>query len=199
MEIVLASASPRRRELLSLAGVPHRVLPGQVEERQASGEPPAGFAERAALEKARAVAAGCPAGTWVLGADTVVAIDALALGKPRDRDDGRRMLRLLSGRTHTVITGVALVQAGFEGCERLRAETEVTFRPLPEAWIEGYLDSDEPMDKAGAYGIQGLGGLLVESIRGSYSNVVGLPIGETVLLLERAGAFAAFAARGDKA
>jgi len=196
VEIVLASASPRRRELLALAGVPHRVQPSAIDERRAPGETPAGFAERAAQDKARAVAQGCPAGTWVLGADTVVVADDEVLGKPRDRRDGQRMLRLLSGRTHRVITGVALVAAPSGRSESFAAETAVTFRPLAEGWIEGYLDSGEPMDKAGAYGIQGLGGLLVAGIQGSYTNVVGLPLGETVLLLERAGLFAAFSRAG---
>jgi len=196
VEIVLASASPRRRELLTLAGVPHRVQPSEIDELRAPGETPAGFAERAARDKARAVARGCPAGSWVLGADTVVVADEEVLGKPRDRQDGRRMLQLLSGRTHRVITGVALVAAPTGRSESFATETAVTFRPLGEAWIEGYLDSGEPMDKAGAYGIQGLGGLLVAAIQGSYTNVVGLPLGETILLLERAGLFAAFRRTG---
>ncbi len=192
VEIVLASASPRRRELLGLAGVPHRVQPSEVEETRAPGESPAGFAERAALDKARAVARGCPAGAWVLGADTVVVAGDEVLGKPRDREDGRRMLRLLSGRTHQVVTGVALVEAPAGRQAVFCTETAVAFRPLDEAWIEGYLDSGEPMDKAGAYGIQGRGALLVAGIQGSYTNVVGLPLGETVLLLERNGLFRAF-------
>lgn len=191
--LVLASASPRRRELLRLAGVPHRTESSQVAERALDGETPEAYTTRAAAQKAAAVAARSPAGTWVLGADTTVVVDGALLGKPQDAADGRRMLALLSGRTHRVLTAVHLRQAGGPEGESLLEETQVTFRALEPAWIDGYLATGEPMDKAGAYGIQGMGAILVRSISGSYTNVVGLPLSETVDLLARAGIWRPFA------
>ncbi len=191
-DLVLASASPRRRELLRLAGVPHRVVAGQVDERPRPGEAPEQFTSRAAAQKAEQVAARCPAGTWVLAADTSVVVGDQLLGKPRDRTDGRRMLRLLSGRTHRVLTAVSLTRASTSTSDSLLQETRVTFRPLDRSLIDGYLDTGEPMDKAGAYGIQGMGAMLVRSISGSYTSVVGLPLCETVDMLERAGVWRPF-------
>ncbi len=184
--VVLASASPRRRALLELAGIPHRVEPSRVDEDRLAAADPAAFTRRAARHKARAVAERSPAGSWVLGADTSVVLDERLLGKPRDVAHGRRMLQQLSGRDHEVLTAVCLQRAGDGRPAELLARTRVSFRTLAPDWIEGYLASGEPMDKAGAYGIQGLGALLVRAIDGSYTNVVGLPLGETVdLLVER--------------
>ena len=191
-QIVLASASPRRHELLLVAGIPHRVLPSSIDEQPEPGETPEGYTRRAAQEKARQVTGRCPAGTWVLSADTSVVVDDQVLGKPRDLSDGRRMLELLSGRSHRVLTAVCLAQAQGRPCDDLLEQTLVTFRSLPPDWVAGYLATGEPMDKAGGYGIQGIGAMLVRSISGSYTNVVGLPLGETVDLLERAGAFRPF-------
>ena len=191
--LVLASASPRRRELLRLAGVPHRTETSDVDERLESGETPEAYTARAAARKAAAVADRSGSGTWVLGADTTVVVDGRVLGKPKDEDDGRRMLGLLSGRTHRVLTAVHLCQAGGGPPEALMEETQVTFRALDPAWIDGYLATGEPMDKAGAYGIQGIGAMLVRSISGSYTNVVGLPLSETVDLLARPGVWRPFA------
>lgn len=194
--LILASASSRRHDLLRLAGVRHRVLPSQIEEQPGPGESPEDFTRRIAHQKAHQVAGQCAPGTWVLAADTSVVIDEQLLGKPRDADDGRRMLRLLSGRTHRVLTAVCLARAPGATATDLLEETAVTFRTLPADWIEGYLATGEPMDKAGAYGIQGRGAMLVRSIHGSYTNVVGLPLVETLDLLERAGVYVPF--EGDR-
>ena len=191
-EVVLASASPRRRELLTLAGVPHRVIQSGVDERLLPGEGPEDFTQRAAAEKAEAVAQRSAAGTWVLAADTAVVVDEEILGKPLDADDARRMLARLSGRRHRVLTAVNLCRAGEGQTGALLEQTWVLFRPLSTALIEGYLATGEPMDKAGAYGIQGRGAVFVRAIEGSYTNVVGLPLCETVELLERAGVFAPY-------
>lgn len=185
--IVLASGSPRRRELLASAGVRFSVQPSQVEEQTAPGENAEEFTRRAARMKAEAVAAGQPSGTWILAADTTVVLDGAILGKPKNHRDAERMLRLLSGRRHRVLTAVVLIRAGDNDPLELLCETSVWFRPLDAATIQSYLSTGEPMDKAGAYGIQGRGAMLVSSIEGSYTNVVGLPLAETVLLLKEAG------------
>jgi len=170
--LVLASHSPRRRELLTNAGIAHVVRPANVPERVLPGESPREHVERLAREKAWAVAAG--AEEIVLGADTIVVAGGLILGKPVDADDARRMLRLLSGGVHEVMTGVCLRRG-----TRAVSEVEVTrvrFVPLTEGDIEGYVASGEPMDKAGAYAIQGRAGKFIDRIEGCYFNVVGLPI-----------------------
>ena len=183
-EIILASASPRRRQLLDLIGLPFLLQPASIEEKQQPGEDAVAFARRVAWDKASAVA-GDGNGLPVLGSDTVVEIDDIVLGKPADRDDARRMLRLLSGRTHRVHTGVALHSGG--RCEVLVDSTSVTFHPLTEAMIDWYLVTSEPMDKAGAYAVQGRGGLLVAGIDGSPHTVIGLPIHRLPELFDRCG------------
>jgi septum formation protein len=176
MRFLLASASPRRRELLRNAGFDFDVQPGNIVEEMQQGEQPEEFARRAAREKAIEVAASRPAGSFVLGADTVVVIDGETLGKPSGRQDAARMLRLLSGRTHQVHTGICLVRAPGE-IEALKHETTfVTFRELDEDEIRSYVESGEPLDKAGAYAIQGLASKFVIRISGCYFNVVGLPV-----------------------
>lgn len=182
--LILASRSPRRSELLRRLGLEFRVVAATVDESYVDHEMPADHAERLAREKASAVARDEP-GALVIGCDTIVIIDSDVLGKPRDSADAIRMLGRLAGRQHEVITGVAVA---FEGrvtsaVERVR----VRFRPLDEAECEAYVATGEPMDKAGAYGIQGLGSALVQSIEGDYFAVVGLPVVRTLELLRRAG------------
>jgi len=181
--LVLASASPRRRELLAQLGVAFDVVPSAVPEVPEPGERPEAFAQRVAREKAAEVARRCP-GRLVLGADTVVVVDGTILNKPQDRADARRMLQMLSGRMHRVLTAVALL--GPTGpCDALVVQSEVEFRPLSSRDIEAYLDSGEPFDKAGAYAVQGLAKKFVVQVRGSHSNVVGLPLDEVATLLRR--------------
>jgi septum formation protein len=190
--LVLASASPRRRELLWQLGVPHRVAVADVREAALSGETAAACVQRLALAKATkiweaAAEAGASAAALlpVLGADTAVVIDGQILGKPADRDAALRMLAGLSGRTHQVLTAVALV--GPRGSAQRLSQSEVSFRALGEAECVAYWDSGEPRDKAGGYAIQGLGAAFVSELRGSYSGVVGLPLFETAELLDAAG------------
>ena len=170
--LVLASQSPRRREILSAAGIEFVVRAASVAEEPRAGESAAEYVVRLAVDKARAVDAA--ADDVVLGADTVVVIDGEILGKPIDRADAVRMLAQLAGREHEVITGISLRR----GAEVLhdRAVTSVWFTPLTRQEIEQYVASGEPMDKAGAYAIQGLASKFIERIDGSYTNVVGLPI-----------------------
>ena len=190
MRILLASSSPRRRELLTMIGIAHEVIPADIDESYLPGEVPVAHAERLARTKAGAVAARHP-GAIVVGADTIVVIDNAVLGKPRDTADAARMLRVLSGRTHTVFTAVA-VQNGAAIESGVEAVT-VTFRHLSDAEIESYIGTGEPMDKAGAYGIQGFGATIVERIDGDFFAVMGLPLGRMVRLMERIGVHYDFA------
>ena len=181
--LLLASQSPRRAELLRQLGVRFSVSAAAIDETPGDGEAPHVYVQRMAREKARAVT--LPAQGWVLAADTTVICDAAILGKPPDHAAAVAMLKQLSGRSHWVCTAVCLRG---EGRELQRAvHTEVEFCELHSATIEAYLDSGEPWDKAGGYGIQGLGGALVRRIEGSYSNVVGLPLCETRELLHSVG------------
>jgi len=179
--LVLASQSPRRAQLLETAGIPFRVQPaGDVEAKlaarlQAERTHPARYAELLAHAKASDVAARCP-GELVLGADTVVLLDGAILEKPVDRADAVRLLGLLSGRTHTVISALALVGGPAGRGLAVHETTEVDFLHLDPAWIDAYVATGEPMDKAGAYGIQGYGALMVAAVRGCYFNVMGLPL-----------------------
>ena len=170
--LVLASRSPRRNEILRQAGIPFIVRVAQVDETALAGEPAERYVARLAEAKARAVPAG--AEEIVLGADTTVAIDHHVLGKPEDEADARRMLALLSGRRHEVLTGVCLRRG--ESFTTAVESTAVWFAPLTEREIAGYAASGEPMDKAGAYAIQGLASKFIERIEGCYYNVVGLPV-----------------------
>ena len=174
--LILASASPRRQELLRNAGFDFEVRPSAVDERRLNGEAAEDYVLRLAREKALAVAASSPAGALVLGADTTVAVDRHILGKPADAADAVRMLRLLSGSIHRVITGVCLVRAPAT-IERLRSDvTWVHFRRLDEDEIQEYVATGEPFDKAGGYAIQGRAPRFVTRVAGSYSNVMGLPV-----------------------
>jgi septum formation protein len=180
--LVLASASPRRRELLDQLGVDYICDPAHIDEAQFPGEAPASYVQRMAQDKARVVATRHEIPPYVvLAADTSVVVDGSVLGKPRDRDEARAMLERLSGRQHTVMTALCLRGAAGETCETV--STQVEFAVLDPAVYEAYLATDEPWDKAGAYGIQGLAGAFVRSLQGSYSNVVGLPLCETWQLL----------------
>lgn len=183
--LVLASQSPRRKELLEALGVCFDVVASHCDETLEPGRTIAEALEGVALRKAREVAAQVAPRTWVLGADTGVVLDSEVLGKPRDRAHAEAMLGALSGRVHHVVTAVALVCG--EHLDTLSVETEVTFQTLRRVQIEWYASLEEPYDKAGAYAIQGSGAFLVASIRGSYSNVVGLPMTQVARLLDRAG------------
>ncbi|MFA5940770.1 MAG: nucleoside triphosphate pyrophosphatase [Sinimarinibacterium sp.] len=184
-QLVLASASPRRRELLVQLGVRAMVRPAGVPETVRPRESAEAYARRIALEKAQAGAAGTAIDLPVLGADTDVVLDGEILGKPGSRQHAVEMLLRLAGRSHQVYSAVAMVRGGREAV-RLSV-TEVSFGPISAAQAEAYWASGEPADKAGAYGIQGLGAAFVREIRGSYSGVVGLPLYETCELLAEFG------------
>ena len=184
LRIILASQSPRRRELLTLIGIPHDVRPADLDESVLPGETPASHAERLARSKAETIGALEPAAV-VIGADTIVVLDGDILGKPRDASEAVVMLRRLSGCRHTVLTAVAVAHRGRTVSS---VETvEVTFRPLNDMQIEAYIATGEPMDKAGAYGIQGFGAVIVERVHGDYFAVMGLALGRLVGLLGQAG------------
>ena len=186
VSLILASASPRRRELLTQLGVSYLCDPADIDETTRAGETPEDYVRRMAQEKAAAVAVRFPAPQYaVLAADTTVVIDDGVLGKPRDHFHGLAILARLSGRQHSVLTAVCLHSAAGFSCELV--ETQVEFTQLSREICEAYLATEEPWDKAGGYGIQGLGGALVKSIQGSYSNVVGLPLCETWQLLASNG------------
>ena len=173
--LVLASASPRRAEILRAVGWPFEARPADIDETLGPGESAPDYVRRLALKKAEAIAATILFGL-VLGADTVVVADDLILGKPRDETDARRMLRRLSGKWHEVLTGVALVRAE-DGRRRVAYErTRVRFAEMSEREIEQYVATGEPLDKAGAYAVQGGAALFIEAIEGDYWNVVGLPV-----------------------
>lgn len=183
--IILASASPRRRLLLEMLGIPHEVVPADVPETPQPGELPESMAVRLAKEKALAVARVRP-GMPVLGADTVVVVDQDLLGKPANTLDACRMLERLSGRAHRVVTAVALV--GPDGSVHERYDTtQVWFRTLSPDMIEAYVATGEPLDKAGSYGVQGYGAVLVERVDGDFFSVMGLPLRLVIELLEVVG------------
>jgi septum formation protein len=182
--VVLASASPRRRQLLDLIGIAHEVRPANIDETMRPREAPRRHAERLAREKATAIAKRDP-DLITIAADTIVVINRKVLGKPRDTDDAAQMLALLSGREHVVTTAVAVSRG-----KKLRSaveEVRVKFRRLRDDEIEAYIATGEPMDKAGAYGIQGYGATIVERIEGDYFAVMGLPIVRLIGLLRDVG------------
>lgn len=185
-DIYLASASPRRRELLDQLGVKYELLAVNIDEVRQAGETPEDFVQRMAVEKAMAGLQTAPDDTRpVMGADTVVVLDAVLMGKPQDREDGIAMLQQLSGRSHRVISAVALVgpRTGGQAIVRLNA-SNVTFRDLSQAECEAYWETGEPADKAGAYAIQGQAAAFITRLEGSYSGVMGLPLYETAELLQ---------------
>ena len=183
--IILASQSPRRRQLLSLVGIPHEVEPADVDESVRTGEVPAAYVERLAREKALTIARAHPAAATI-GADTTVVVDGEILGKPESAADARRMLRALSGRSHVVLTAVAVARGDGRVVSGVE-EVGVTFRELDDREIDAYVATGEPMDKAGAYGIQGYGATIVESINGDYFAVMGLALVRLVRLLREVG------------
>jgi len=183
--LILASASPRRQGLLREAGIAFEVHPAHVPEQRASNEPPREYAERLAREKAQAVAQRFPK-HYVLGGDTIVLVGEEVLEKPQDATDAARMLRMLSGRGHSVVTAVCLVSPHAK-IETRRSETRIYFREIREDEIQRYIAGGEPMDKAGAYAIQGGAGQWAERIEGEYSNVVGLPVSLVTEMLRAAG------------
>jgi septum formation protein len=189
--LVLASASPRRQELLRNAGIPFTVEPADINETPLAGELPRDCAERLAREKALAVSQRRPQ-DYVIGADTIVVIEGAMLGKPRDAGDAARMLRLLSGRLHEVITGVCVVMPAASGQRPVVSETAsqltlVTMGALSEDEILEYVATGEPLDKAGAYAIQGIASRWIPRIDGDYSNVVGLPVAMVYAMLRERG------------
>lgn len=188
MELILASASPRRSELLKLLEIPFDTRAADIDESVLSDESPRVYVERMALEKARRVQQllDAPTATWVLGADTTVVLEQRILGKPEDEADGLSMLRALSGVEHQVLTAVAL--CGPDGLVRQRCTTtQVRFHPLSERDIMAYWRTGEPADKAGAYGIQGRGARFVSHLEGSYHAVMGLPMDSVAQMLTEAG------------
>ncbi|MCG8635819.1 MAG: Maf family protein [Desulfobacterales bacterium] len=186
-KIILASQSPRRKELLARAGIKFDIVVADIDEEAVpyKGDPGRHAATLSGL-KAEAVADNHP-GAWTLGADTIVVTDNLILGKPKDRDDAVKMLGSLSNRAHSVFTGFTLTNPGKEICISESVETRVVFKQLSAKEIRWYSATGEPYDKAGAYGIQGIGAFMVKEICGSYTNVVGLPVCEIIETLTRVG------------
>lgn len=184
MRVILASQSPRRRDLLNLIGIPHTVRPADIDETPLPGERPLTVVERLARAKARRIAMDEPE-ALVVAADTIVVIDDAILNKPVDASDARRMLRTLQGRRHDVYTAVCVTHGGREaaGVE----DTGVWFRELSDGAIDAYIATGEPMDKAGAYGIQGYGATIVERVDGDFFTVVGLPLVRLTRLLTEIG------------
>lgn len=185
-KIILASNSPRRLDLLRQIGIEPVVIPSHLPEDIKEGESPEDAALRLAVEKASEVAGQFKDGL-VIGADTIVVVDGGQLGKPEDREDAERMLGLLSGRSHTVITGLAVINAATSEIKKTLVRTKVRFKPLSDEEINAYAATGDPMDKAGGYGIQGRAAAFVDGIEGCYSNVVGLPLGELAEILKSFG------------
>ena len=185
MDIILASQSPRRRELLERMGLPFRTITPDIDEHMERALPPGELVAAISAEKAGAVAAQAGPDAVVIAADTVVALDGAVLGKPADELEAFKMLSTLSGCRHQVYTGLTVLRG--KEMHTVSEETAVTFRELSEKEITNYIRTGEPMDKAGAYGIQGYGALLVEGIQGDYYNVMGLPVCRLGGLLKELG------------
>jgi septum formation protein len=186
MKFVLASASPRRRELLASIGLDFEVVPSHVPEIHEEGEAPEEYVARLSRDKAAVIAEG-HRHRWVIAADTTVLLGDQLLEKPVDAADAARMLSTIAGRTHVVYTGVTLANHDRDYQETRVAESEVRMLPLSSSDIEWYVRTGEPLDKAGAYAVQGIGAMFIESIHGSYTNVVGLPLATLFQMLRRAG------------
>lgn len=186
MKFILASASPRRRELLASIGLEFEVLPSNVPEVRQQGEAPEEYVARLSRDKADALASRHRE-RWVIAADTTVLLGDELLEKPADAADAARMLATIAGKTHVVYTGVTLENAGKGWRDTRVAESEVRMLPLSAQEIEWYVRTGEPLDKAGAYAVQGIGAMFIDSIHGSYTNVVGLPLATLFQMLRRAG------------
>jgi septum formation protein len=184
---ILASASPRRIELLNLLGLRFEVMPSNVDEKFIKGETPRDHVLRLSEEKARMSSALHPE-AWVMGADTIVIINGNVLGKPRTPDEAREMLGKLSGQIHTVFTGFTVTRKSAGILIRDAVESSVLFREVPEEEMAWYIKTQEPYDKAGGYAVQGMGAFFIKEIHGSYTNVMGLPLCEVVDVLKRIGA-----------
>jgi len=186
MKFILASASPRRRELLASLGFDFEVIPSSVPEVHQPGESPEEYVARLSRDKAAAIAAKHP-DRWVIAADTTVLLGDELLEKPADANDAKRMLAAIAGKTHVVYSGVTLQNASAGWHETRVAESEVRMLPLTPREIEWYVATGEPLDKAGAYAVQGMGAMFIDSVHGSYTNVVGLPLALLYQMLKRAG------------
>ncbi len=198
IKIILASSSPRRKELLESVGLKFQVVNPEADETYLNDESPEDVALRLSKEKALSVARGYEAGTVVIGADTVVVVDNDILGKPLDENDAALMLRKISGREHRVLTAFTIVKPQSQVLHGEIVETFVSVKNLAASEIEGYIMTGEPMDKAGAYGIQGIGAFMIQEIRGSYTNVVGLPLVEVLEALKLQGVCSIFFVNGFK-
>lgn len=185
-KFILASASPRRRELLASIGLEFDVLPSHVPEVHQDGEAPEEYVARLSRDKAHALASEHPS-RWVIAADTTVLLGDELLEKPVDAEDAKRMLATIAGQTHIVYSGITLENAERDYRDTRVAESEVRMLPLSPRDIEWYVATGEPLDKAGAYAVQGIGSMFIESIHGSYTNVVGLPLATLFQMLRRAG------------
>jgi septum formation protein len=186
VKFILASASPRRRELLASIGLDFDVIPSSIPEVRGAGESPEEYVARLSREKAAAVGAR-HADRWIIAADTTVLLGEELLEKPAGEADARRMLATIAGKTHVVYTGVTLQNAAAGHHDTRVAESEVRMLPLTEREIAWYVATGEPLDKAGAYAVQGIGAMFIDSVHGSYSNVVGLPLALLYQMLKRAG------------
>ncbi len=186
MKFILASASPRRRELLASIGLEFEVVPSHVPEVHAEGEAPEEYVARLSRDKAAAIAGEHPS-RWVIAADTTVLLGDQLLEKPVDANDAERMLATIAGQTHIVYTGVTLENRERGHRDTRVAESEVRMLPLSPPEIEWYVATGEPLDKAGAYAVQGIGAMFIDSIHGSYTNVVGLPLATLFQMLRKAG------------
>lgn len=184
--LILASSSPRRRELLASVGLQFDVIPSHIPEEKASHESPVGYVARLSGEKAQAVAQEHP-DRWVVAADTTVVFGDQLLEKPADAEDAKRMLRVIEGRTHTVYTGVTVRRIASNYSDTRVGTTQVTILPMSELDIAWYVGTGEPLDKAGAYAAQGRGGIFIDSVQGSFTNVVGLPLALLFQMLRTAG------------
>jgi septum formation protein len=191
LPLILASASPRRQELLRSAGISLEVFPSDTDEKISAGETPEGHVTRLAREKAGAVAKNHP-DRWILAADTVVVVDDRVLGKPKDAKEAGKMLRLLSGREHRVMTGYCLLHLSMAKRKEGHATSRVQVKVLSPDEIRWYISTHEPLDKAGGYAIQGKGAFMIKKVSGSYTNVVGLPLCEVIEALREMGAVELF-------
>ncbi|MDK2800733.1 MAG: nucleoside triphosphate pyrophosphatase [Clostridiales bacterium] len=185
VKIILASASPRRQELLQQIGLKFEVMPSAVEEKIENNAPPEEIVQQLSFVKAKDIAKNVEQSCIVIGADTIVVYKNNILGKPKNYDDAYSMLKMLSGDAHNVLTGFTVIRTDDGKTITNYAQTSVKFREITEEEIIGYINTQEPMDKAGAYGIQGIGSLLVEQIKGDYFNVVGLPIAKLMQVLKK--------------